>query len=55
MEIEIVDWELDEDDDLINTLIETNLAFREMVERSLASPRKPFDFGTGESKVEKAK
>ena len=42
MEFEIVDWDLEEDDDLVNELIETNPEFRELLERSMASPRKPF-------------
>jgi hypothetical protein len=40
---------LDEDDDLVNQLIEKNPAFRAMLARSAASPRKPFqpaDFTT---------
>jgi hypothetical protein len=48
MDIEIVPWDLEDeeyDDDLMNELIETNPAFREMLERSKASPRKPFDLG----------
>ncbi len=48
MEIEIVDWETDDDDDLTNELIETNQEFRAMLERSKASPRKPFDLGSVE-------
>jgi hypothetical protein len=31
-----------EDDDLINELLATNPAFREMVAKSKANPRKPF-------------
>jgi len=31
-----------EDDDLVNDLIEHNPAFRELLARSAASPRKPF-------------
>ena len=36
----------DEDDDLANQLIESCPSFRAMLERSKASPRKPFDLGT---------
>jgi hypothetical protein len=35
---------VDEDDDLINELIEHNAAFRELLARSVASPREPFPF-----------
>jgi hypothetical protein len=34
--------EPDDDDDLVNRLIETNPAFRALIEKSKASPRKPF-------------
>jgi hypothetical protein len=34
--------EPDEDDDLVDRLIETNPAFRALVQKSKASPRKPF-------------
>src|SRR5262249_53102205 len=34
--------EPDEDDDLVDRLIESNPAFRALVEKSQASPRKPF-------------
>ena len=34
--------EPDEDDDLVDRLIESNPAFRALVEKSKASPRKPF-------------
>jgi hypothetical protein len=34
--------EPDEDDDLVDRLIESNLAFRALVEKSKASARKPF-------------
>ena len=33
---------LETDDDLVNELIETNPAFRALLARSAASPRKPF-------------
>ena len=36
---------LDEDDDLVNQLIENNPAFRELLARSIASPRESFPFG----------
>jgi hypothetical protein len=35
-----------EDDDLTSELLETNPAFRDMVARSKASPRKPFPLDT---------
>jgi hypothetical protein len=35
---------VDPDDDLVNDLIETNPAFRELLAKSLASPREPFPF-----------
>lgn len=35
---------VDEDDDLIDRLIERNPAFRDLLARSLASPREPFPF-----------
>jgi len=35
--------EPDEDDDLTDYLLETNPSFRELLERSKASPRKPFE------------
>jgi hypothetical protein len=34
--------EPDEDDDLVDRLIETNPAFRALIQKSKASPRKPF-------------
>jgi hypothetical protein len=34
--------EPDEDDDLVDRLIESNPAFRALIEKSKASPRKPF-------------
>jgi hypothetical protein len=36
---------LEENDDLVNQLIEHNPGFRELLARSLASPREPFPFG----------
>ncbi len=36
---------LEENDDLVNQLIEHNPAFRELLARSIASPREPFPFG----------
>jgi hypothetical protein len=35
---------IEEDDDLVNQLIEHNPAFRELLSRSIASPREPFPF-----------
>jgi len=35
----------DEDDSLVNNLIDTNAAFRELLGKSGASPRKPFRGG----------
>jgi hypothetical protein len=35
---------VDQDDDLVDPLIEHNPAFREMLAKSLASPREPFPF-----------
>jgi hypothetical protein len=35
----------DEDDALVNNLIDTNAAFRELLGKSGASPRKPFRGG----------
>jgi hypothetical protein len=35
-----------EDDDLVNELLASNPAFRAMVARSKAGPRKPFPLGT---------
>ncbi len=40
--VSIQGLEPDEDDDLVNRLIESNPAFRELIEKSKASPRKPF-------------
>ena len=37
-----------EDDSLVDDLLESNPAFRELLARSKASPRKPFDLGTGQ-------
>jgi len=34
--------EPDDDDDLVDRLLESNAAFRALVEKSKASPRKPF-------------
>jgi hypothetical protein len=34
--------EPDEDDDLVDRLLESNAAFRALIEKSKASPRKPF-------------
>jgi hypothetical protein len=36
---------LDDDDDTVDQLIEHNPAFREVLARSIASPREPFPFG----------
>jgi hypothetical protein len=36
---------LEEDDDVVNQLIEHNPAFRELLAKSIASPREPFPFG----------
>jgi hypothetical protein len=36
---------LHEDDDLVDQLIEHNPAFRELLAKSIASPREPFPFG----------
>jgi hypothetical protein len=36
---------VDEDDDLVNQLIEHNPAFRELLVKSIATPREPFRFG----------
>ena len=36
---------IEADDDLVNQLIEHNPAFRELLARSVASPREPFPFG----------
>jgi hypothetical protein len=36
---------LEEDDDLVDELIEHNPAFRELLARSIASPREPFPLG----------
>jgi len=36
---------VEEDDDLVNQLIEHNPAFRELLAKSIASPREPFPFG----------
>jgi hypothetical protein len=35
---------VESDDDLVNELIEHNAAFRELLIKSLASPREPFPF-----------
>jgi hypothetical protein len=35
---------VEEDDDLVNELIEHNAAFRELLAKSVASPREPFPF-----------
>jgi hypothetical protein len=40
--VSIQGLEPDDDDDLVNQLLESNPAFRALVERSKASPRKPF-------------
>jgi hypothetical protein len=39
-----LDPAIEEDDDLVNQLIEHNPAFRELLSRSIASPREPFPF-----------
>ncbi len=36
---------LEENDDLVNQLIDHNPSFRELLAKSLASPREPFPFG----------
>jgi hypothetical protein len=36
----------DEDDSLVNELIDTNADFRALLEKSAASPRRPFAAGT---------
>ena len=36
---------VEEEDDLVNQLIEHNPAFRELLSKSIASPREPFPFG----------
>jgi hypothetical protein len=35
----------EDDDDLVNQLIEYNPAFRDLLAKSIASPREPFPFG----------
>ena len=45
--IAIQPLEAGDDDDLINQIIASNDAFREMVARSKAGPRKPFPLGPG--------
>jgi hypothetical protein len=35
----------EQDDDLVNQLIEQNPAFRDLLAKSIASPREPFPFG----------
>jgi hypothetical protein len=40
--VSIQGLEPDEDDDLVDRLIESNPAFRALIEKSKASPRKPF-------------
>jgi hypothetical protein len=43
---------VESDDDLVNELIEHNAAFRELLAKSLASPREPFPFlGLEEQRV----
>ena len=39
---------LDSDEDLVNELIEEDPAFRALLAKSAASPRKPFVAGSGE-------
>ena len=36
---------VEEDDDLVNQLIEHDPAFRELLAKSITSPREPFPFG----------
>jgi hypothetical protein len=40
--VSIQGLEPDDDDDLVDRLLESNPAFRALVEKSKASPRKPF-------------
>ncbi len=40
--VSIQGLEPDDDDDLVDRLLESNPAFRSLVEKSKASPRKPF-------------
>lgn len=37
-----------EDDSLVDDLIQSNPEFRDLLARSKAAPRKPFNFGEGE-------
>ncbi len=45
--VAIQSLEATEDDDLINELLASNPAFREMVAKSKSGPRKPFPLGQG--------
>jgi hypothetical protein len=45
--VAIQSLEAAEDDDLVNELIASNPAFRDLVERSKAGPRKPFPLSPG--------
>jgi hypothetical protein len=40
--VSIQGLESDDDDDLVDRLLESNSAFRALVEKSKASPRRPF-------------
>jgi PHD/YefM family antitoxin component YafN of YafNO toxin-antitoxin module len=42
--VSIQNW--DEDDDLIDRLLENNAEFRDMAQKSFASPRRPFPLTT---------
>ena len=44
--VAIQSLEAAEDDDLVNELLASNPAFREMVAKSKAGPRKPFPLGS---------